>query len=58
MNSYVTKSKLTQKGMKKMLSIVKSMSLHGLEGELLNIEVDISRWLTSLGNCPVCQTQA
>lgn len=40
-----------------MLSIVKSMSLHGLEGELLNVEVDISRWFAGLGNCTVCQTQ-
>lgn len=33
-----------------MLSIVKTMSLHGLDGKLLSVEVDISRWATNMGD--------
>lgn len=36
-----------------MLSIVKSMALHGLDGHLLNVEVDISRRYANLGYCRV-----
>lgn len=32
-----------------MLSIVKSIALHGLDGKLLNVEVDISRTECQLG---------
>ena len=34
-----------------MLSIVKSMSLHGLSGSLLSVETDISRRSSNMGNC-------
>lgn len=34
-----------------MLSIVKSISLHGLEGDILDVEVDISRRTPSMVDC-------
>lgn len=34
-----------------MLAIVKSMTLHGLDGRLMSVEVDISRRASELGNC-------
>lgn len=33
-----------------MLSIVKTMSLQGLDGKLLSVEVDISRWTSNMGD--------
>lgn len=36
-----------------MLSIVKSMALHGLDGKVLSIEVDISRSVFQLGGLSV-----
>lgn len=33
-----------------MLSIVKTIALHGLDGKLLRVEVDVSRWTPKLGN--------
>ena len=33
-----------------MLSIVKSISLHGLEAKVLNVEVDISNGMPRLGD--------
>ncbi len=33
-----------------MLSIVKSMSLHGLNGNLVNVEIDVSRWTSFMGH--------
>lgn len=32
-----------------MLSIIKSMCLHGLDGYLVNVEVDVSRWAPIMG---------
>lgn len=52
---FALNSKIKSKGKKKMLSIVKSMSLHGLDGNLLNVETDISRWNACLGYSSVCQ---
>lgn len=34
-----------------MLAIVKSITLHGLDGRLMSVEVDISRRITKLGYC-------
>lgn len=34
-----------------MLAIVKSMTLHGLDGRLMSVEVDISRGTPKLGDC-------
>lgn len=33
-----------------MLSIIKSMSLHGLEGYLIEVQVDVSARYAKLGN--------
>ena len=34
-----------------MLSIIKSMCLHGLDGYLVSVEVDVSRRSPIMGNC-------
>ena len=34
-----------------MLSIVKSMALHGLDGYLIDVQVDVSARNATLGNC-------
>lgn len=34
-----------------MLSIIKSMSLVGLEGYLISVQVDVSGGMPRLGNC-------
>lgn len=34
-----------------MLSIVKSMALHGLDGYLVDVQVDVSSRTSSLGGC-------
>lgn len=41
-----------------MLSNVKSMSLHGLDGYLIDVQVDVSARNARLGGCAVFQTQA
>ena len=40
----------------KMLSIVNSMALHGLNGYLVSVEVDVSAGLPRFWNCADCRT--
>lgn len=41
-----------------MLSIIKSMYLHGLNGSLVNVEVDVARRASFMGNSTDFQIRA
>ena len=40
-----------------MLSSTKSMSLHGLDGYLVDVQIDVGARHAKMGNCTVCQMQ-